>query len=383
MSKDGNVSHLGYEYSTVYDLDVRTWSDGCDSQTETWDTYRSKSNGTGEKLLFCTTTEENGPYYHKVKTEYYNLNKILATVMSEYGHDVLLGDLTDYFPSFDFAESKEKCIIYRVHKLGAADILKNDLQSSNEEKEASAQKAIEHLIKGGVQKGHAKAIINDFIYALGWKLTESDIAKAIQQKKKRKIQFGKYLWRVLDVQDGKVLLITEDIIDMRTYNKGFDDVTWEISAIRKYLNGEFLENNFSEEQIEKIIETEIPNHDNIWYGTKGGNDTKDKIFLLSLEEADKYFGNSGDYLNKRRKDNVNTFYGEDRKGLLFVSNEHNSERQAEYMKEERGWWLRSPGNKSTNVAIVDSDGSVHVRGFTVCYVFNFGGIRPALWLNYN
>jgi hypothetical protein len=169
---------------------------------------------------------------------------------------------------------------------------------------------------------------------------------------------------------------------MRPYNKNFNDVTWEISAIRKYLNSEFLENKFSEEEIEKIIETEIPNHDNLWYGTKGGNDTKDKIFLLSLEEVDKYFGNSGDYLNKRRKDNKNTFYGEDRRGLLFVSNEQNSERQAEYIKEERGWWLRSPGNKSMNAAIVDSDGSVHVRGFTACYVFSFGGIRPAMWLKY-
>ena len=54
---------------------------------ETWDTYRTKSNGIGEKLLFCTTTEEAGPYYHKVKTEYHlkKLSKQKYQIIIFYG----------------------------------------------------------------------------------------------------------------------------------------------------------------------------------------------------------------------------------------------------------------------------------------------------------
>ena len=44
------------------------------------------------------------------------------------------------------------------------------------------------------------------------------------------------------------------------------------------------------------------NPNNPWYGTSGGNATTDKVFLLSLDEVVKYFGDSGDLLNKRRKD---------------------------------------------------------------------------------
>jgi len=114
------------------------------------------------------------------------------------------------------------------------------------------------------------------------------------------IPFGNYKWRVLDVQDGNALIITEDVIEERPYNEENEGVTWRTCDLRKYLNNEFLR-KFTKEQQGRIVEKKIPNPDNLWYGTKGGRDTRDKVFLLSLEEVDKYFGNSGDYLNKRRK----------------------------------------------------------------------------------
>jgi hypothetical protein len=111
------------------------------------------------------------------------------------------------------------------------------------------------------------------------------------------IPFGGYDWRVLDVQGDKALIITEDMVEQRQYHKEYAEITWETCDLREYLNGEFL----SKLDNSRIVPQTVQNTDNLWYGTNGGNDTKDMIFLLSLEEADRYFGNSGEYLGKIRK----------------------------------------------------------------------------------
>ena len=107
------------------------------------------------------------------------------------------------------------------------------------------------------------------------------------------IQFGGYGWRVLDVKDGKALLLSDKVLERKAiHHDGKVIITWADSDMRQYLNGEFLGGIPADERA-KIAETTVANKDNQWYGTKGGNDTKDKIFLLSLDEVVKYFGDSG------------------------------------------------------------------------------------------
>lgn len=111
-----------------------------------------------------------------------------------------------------------------------------------------------------------------------------------------KISFGDYEWRVLDVQDNTALIITEYVIEERSYHDVYKDITWEECSLRTYLNGEFY-NKFSERDRSRIISVLNQNMDNQWYGTKGGADTWDRIFLLSLEEAAcNYFGDSSSKL---------------------------------------------------------------------------------------
>jgi len=191
------------------------------------------------------------------------------------------------------------------------------------------------------------------------------------------IPFGEYKWRVLDVQGSEALLITEEVIEQRNYNEQYTDVTWETCDLRKYLNGEFLR-KFTQEQQGRIVEKKIPNSKNRWYSTKGGNDTRDKIFLLSLEEVDKYFGDSGDYLNKRKKEITNAYFI-----VLsyYLSNSYDSDRVANYGSEGAcWWWLRSPGAASNSAAKVGEDGDVLVGGAMVNFDDNGCGVRPALWL---
>jgi len=190
------------------------------------------------------------------------------------------------------------------------------------------------------------------------------------------IQFGDHNWLVLDVQDDKALIISKDFFvpHLHDYDTDILIITWETSILRKYLNNEFL-HIFSDKQQGRIVETFVINNDNLWFGTDGGNNTNDKIFLLSLEEVDKYFGNSGDYQNIRKK-NIRKIASDD--DGWFLTNAHDRERIIKYKNYAHWWWLRSPGYDSSRAAFVHENGAVNVFGRNV--EIQNGGIRPALWL---
>jgi len=194
------------------------------------------------------------------------------------------------------------------------------------------------------------------------------------------IQFGGYSWLVLEVQEGKALLITEEIIEANLYHLELTDVTWETCFLRSYLNGIFLR-KFSDEEQERILETCINNPGNLWYGTPGGADTNDKVFLLSLEEVDRYFGDSGDYHNERRKRWRVNGIEENDDGWAF-SNTYDGEREATFGYGPSWWWLRSPGSVRPAAATVNAGGSVNVSGRDVDTIHpDMGGVRPVLWLS--
>ncbi len=193
-----------------------------------------------------------------------------------------------------------------------------------------------------------------------------------------KISFGSYDWQVLDIQQDRALLVTECIIEQRSYHDAYVDITWEDCSLRKYLNGEFYD-KFSEEDQSRILSVTNKNLDNQWYGSKGGADTQDHIFLLSLEEVCKYFGDSSSKLQNPGK---NQRYWFERK------DENNSKRLARLLGKEWDWWwwLRSPGRVNVKaVYIFGTDGNIGIQGNNIlkgnlsdgrCT----GGVRPALWL---
>ena len=187
---------------------------------------------------------------------------------------------------------------------------------------------------------------------------EQDIIGAI-------ISFGAYQWRVLDKQDNKLLLISEKIVERRSYHNYSVDITWEESHLRSYLNSVFYD-SFSEDNKDRIIEVNNSNENNQWYDTEGGSDTVDKIFLLSIAEVVKYFGDSGLLENRP------PFASE-------INDQFNSNRQAFFSNMEITWWLRSPGGYKYNTSAVLENGSIDVYGRSMIY--NFYGVRPALWIS--
>jgi hypothetical protein len=169
-----------------------------------------------------------------------------------------------------------------------------------------------------------------------------------------RVEFGAWRggpieWRVLAVEGGRALVVSEDVLERRGYHGSRSSVTWAESDIRAWLNGEFLDTAFTGEQQGAIALSQISNPDNPEFGTEGGPDTEDRVFLLSIDEAERYFSGSDD-------------------------------RVAEHLGEDRAlpWWLRSPGADGHRAAVVIVVGGVRVDGYSV---YCGGGVRPALWLN--
>ena len=171
------------------------------------------------------------------------------------------------------------------------------------------------------------------------------------------VLFGNIEWIVLDYDNSKALLLTKDITELRPYHNDVENVTWEKCTLRSYLNNTWFNNTFSESEKKRILTTYVNNNDNNEYGTPGGNDTKDKVFLLSIDEVKKYFSTD-------------------------------SERIAFYRGEAERWWLRSPGDYRDHAADITNHGHIHSNGQ---YVYesaeNWGGwsvgVRPAILIDLN
>ena len=169
-------------------------------------------------------------------------------------------------------------------------------------------------------------------------------------------------WIVMKNEGNQILLLSKYVLDAKPYNKEWEDVTvtWETSDIRKWLNNEFYTTAFNKTEKAKIQTSLIKNEDNSEYGTSGGNDTEDKVFLLSEKEAETLFSNDEEKIAKATEyAEKSVVYGNEEKSVL--------------------WWLRSPGGYSENAAVVDRYGWVDRYGFIVN--INDGGVRPALYLN--
>ena len=205
------------------------------------------------------------------------------------------------------------------------------------------------------------------------------IIKKISQKKDKKpeykigeaIEFGNYPqdkdgtekpieWIVMKNEGNQVLLLSKYVLDAKPYNEGWENVTWQTSDIRQWLNNEFYTTAFNKAEKAKIQTSLIKNEDNSENGTSGGNDTEDKVFLLSEKEAETLFSNDEERIAKA------TEY---------------AEKSGVYVNEEKAvlWWLRSPGCSRDYAAEVSYYGWINRSG---CDVNSYDvGVRPALHLN--
>lgn len=184
-------------------------------------------------------------------------------------------------------------------------------------------------------------------------------------------------WLVLDYDaaNHRVLLLSRYGLDAKPYNTEYVDITWEKCTLRTWLNGEFMNNAFSKVEQGAILTTAIDNSKSQGYSkwnTGGGNNTQDKIFLLSYAEAYKYLGVTWEDNNNMKSRVSPTAYA--LQAGAWTSDSYKTADGA----AAGWWWLRSPGDAQRYAAYVDPDGSLD---HDYVYYVVLADVRPALWIN--
>lgn len=183
-------------------------------------------------------------------------------------------------------------------------------------------------------------------------------------------------WLVLTVEDGKALVISKYALDCKPYNTDRDvtwdtDVTWESCSLREWLNSNFINVAFSDDEKELIPTVTVYADKNPESSRDSGNATQDQVFLLSISEANKYFNS-----NSARQCEVTDY--------AFANGIADGELGNALYVRSAGcncfWWLRTRGAIACCAAYVNDRGSTSEQG---CYAYNNGDIavRPAMWIN--
>ncbi len=153
-------------------------------------------------------------------------------------------------------------------------------------------------------------------------------------------------WIVLEVKGNEALLISRYGLDFYHWCGGCNYSTWQDSALRKWLNNDFLKTAFSNDELRMIR----------------FSDSRDRVFCLSISEVKQFFRNVNE--------------------ILCLPTVYATSKSIGRGKGSNGccaWWLRSPG-------------WVSCEGVPSEYVCRGGGpselncsycVRPALWLIWN
>ena len=167
-------------------------------------------------------------------------------------------------------------------------------------------------------------------------------------------------WLVLESKGNKLLVISKHALDCQPYNTTDRTVTWEKCTLRTWLNNDFINSAFSNEEKSLIPTVTVYADKNSTYSTDSGNNTLDQVFLLSIPQANDYFSDGEGKCPPSR-------YAKSRgvNPLLYF------------------YWLRTPGATQNYAAVrfcggtavdtVEEDG-LPVNSDKVA-------VRPAMWID--
>ena len=169
------------------------------------------------------------------------------------------------------------------------------------------------------------------------------------------------MWRVLSVENDTALLLSDKILDCKPFHSEIqDNLTWETSSIRGWFNNDFYNAAFSDDEKKAIQAVSIVNEDNPFYNTKGGVNTTDNVYLLSISEV----SNRAYGFSQNRESSSQTRAA---KGSNYAASEE--------------WWLRTPGRTSypdmrtVYASFVDYTGRMNPSGTMITGSI---GVRPVI-----
>ncbi|MBR6089912.1 MAG: hypothetical protein IKP86_08260, partial [Anaerolineaceae bacterium] len=195
-------------------------------------------------------------------------------------------------------------------------------------------------------------------------------------------------WRILSLKNGKALLLSDRTLDCSPFNLTDEEVSWQNSTVRSWLNGYdgsrnrdgvdysgkgFLDKAFTPDEQEALLQTVNITPNNPDYETDSGPAASDRVFLLSNEEvfAGAAAADYGFYAGR----------GFDDPAKRFESTTYAKCRGTWWspVEEYRGnsfWFMRTSGYTPHNVTYICDFGYVYSRGTTV--TIDDAGILPAI-----
>jgi len=199
-------------------------------------------------------------------------------------------------------------------------------------------------------------------------------------------------WEILKEEDGKMLLISLHILDNRPYDEdGSDSITWETCGLRRWLNNDFMNAAFTDAEAELVMTTTLSNP-NSPRGGQGGNDTEDKVFILSVDEVLAYY--DPDDLSEYQGDIYSPWFVREvtpyavSQGIMhnvITEDDYYNSNMYRFFTEDvvgmdsSGWWLRSPGNFNYNICYASGHGTAGWNLFEAKHARD--GVRPVIWLD--
>lgn len=183
-------------------------------------------------------------------------------------------------------------------------------------------------------------------------------------------------WIVLEDTGDSLLLVSKNILDCKPFGEGYGETDWESSYIRKWLNEDFYNAAFNDEEKQLISD----------YVTKEGDvsssipEVTDKVFLLSYSEVKEYFKKTTDSYCEERSAQVSGYAKN--LGVWTIDEEGYKLFGFEARKLSKdiigcgNWWLRDSGSKKTQAMDVGAGGNIRLTGHDVGSKLD--GVRPAI-----
>lgn len=190
-------------------------------------------------------------------------------------------------------------------------------------------------------------------------------------------------WLVLIVQDGQALLLSRYGLDLQYYEPSGDAASWKDSRVRSWLNGYFLSQLLTPAEQKAVVSKHLCNDwtegiENFMYeGVAGGDDTDDRVFLLSCRDAYLYLGISQqwDWTQKNFSSNPNARVS----ATAYAQSKASRKTESTDIVLTNAWWLRSPGDLAGAETYINDLG-----GLEFDFIWStMALIRPALWVDLN
>ncbi len=204
-------------------------------------------------------------------------------------------------------------------------------------------------------------------------------------------------WIILDENADGYLLLSRYVLDVQPMDsRTSGDVTWEDCEMREWLNADFYDIAFSDDEKDLIVNVTLENPDNDQYGISGGEETDDYVFLLSYDEVLDYFDmdvySSSDYYGGAESLITEATY-------CALESDVYAEELTEDLYYDYGldsyysedcigttgvlWWLRTPTespNGYPSFCFIHTDGEVgyDLYGEVGCTDI---GVRPAIFIS--